>query len=489
MNVVILASTLVLGQAPANLDFSKGNLAGWEGSGFAWTAATAARPAGASSADTAASRTGMIRLAFRIPAGARQIVFQAVSEVGGDNEPDGRLRVVLAGVDQVPVATSMKTSSGVWSPTSRIHIGWLGQPRTYAWEVAPFAGKLMQIVLIDQDDRPGYSLWAGGFRIIGSDPATTGDLLDADFGPRMLSLQEKHRLTPMARFDSKHFTAISNAGDAFTAERLRNCEVFHDLFLKHFKEKGFSVVPPPNRMMIAIFDSHEGFDAYFGERMPSGIAGVYDPKTNRLVLYDYATNRGLEAAKRAALKHGSAIFDPLARDRYVETIERLVGDESKEENLSTTMHECAHQISFNCGLLKRMGDVPASIAEGLATYCEATDQGDWTTLGSTNPMRVATLRRAGGNYILLTELIRDDRWRGTRNVYLGYAQSWSLFHFLMHREPAGLKKYFQTIAPRRAPESRLADFQEAFGSLSVLETRYQAYMDQLIASTAPPQIR
>ena len=58
----------------------------------------------------------------------------------------------------------------------------------------------------------------------------------------------------MARYESKRFTAISNAPEAFTIDRLRNCELFYDLFLDHFRAKGFKVYPPTERLMVAIFD-------------------------------------------------------------------------------------------------------------------------------------------------------------------------------------------------------------------------------------------
>ncbi|MEI7683739.1 MAG: DUF1570 domain-containing protein [Planctomycetota bacterium] len=498
MHAALTVAMCLLAQtnAPANFDFAKGTLAGWDGQGFAIAQAADGRPIGVWSADdVAVNRKGMIRIAFRVPMDARQITFQSYADVKGDNEPDQNLNVILAGPDNVPAPRQVKASNGTWSASPRILLPWLGKPRTYAWDVTLHQGKLLQIVLIDQDERPGHFLWAGDFKLIsagkanGLANATGGDLLDADFGPFMLGLKEKNRLAAMNRYDSKRFTAISNASDKFTTERLQNCEVFYDLFLKHFKSKGFTVFAPPQRMMIAIFDTHEGFDAYFGERMPSGVAGVYHTATNRLVLYDYAENRGLIAYKESSLKKGDSIVNPLAKDRYAETVERKLNDLSKDANLSTTMHECAHQISFNCGLLHRNRDVPASIAEGLATYCESTDEGDWTMLGAENPMRIGTLRQARGKYIPLSELLRSEQWRQTQHVLWGYGQSWALFHYLMHRQPAELQKYFKLIEARRTPESRLADFQEAFGDLRQFETRYQAYMNEMVARTAPTKAR
>ena len=52
-----------------------------------------------------------------------------------------------------------------------------------------------------------------------------------------------------------------------------------------------------------------------------------------------------------------------------------------DANVATIMHEAAHQMSFNTGMLNREGDQPLWLAEGLATYCEATELGHWKGIG------------------------------------------------------------------------------------------------------------
>ena len=490
-----LIAGLLLGQAPnGNLDFGQGSLAGWEGNGFVHRPAEGAFPAGASSDDKATgATTGTIRRVVTIPANARLLTCVACADGPGDFFPDHRLAValVLAG-ETTPLPRMMKSNSGEWIASPRIESPWLGKPRTYGWNVAAHGEKRAQIVLIDQDDRPGNHLFAGGFQFsLGTavaasspapQPAKVVRPIEPDFAALMLALQTTHKLAPMSKFDSKRFTAISNAPSEFAKDRVRNCEVFYDLFLKHFQQKGFSVVAPKDRMMIAVFDSHAGFDAYFGQKMPAGIAGMYDTPSNRLVLYDLADNRALVADRDAAMKKLAAAPD---KNRKIETLERKIDDWTKGVNLSTTMHEAAHLISFNCGLLNRRADVPAWLAEGLATYCESTDQGDWTSLGSPNPMRINDLHRARGQFLSIAELIRDDRWLQTHRVLLGYAQSWALFHMLMNDRPKELRRYLTTIYDHRTPESRLADFQHVFGDTAAVQIRYAAYLRDVMAKQPP----
>jgi len=85
------------------------------------------------------------------------------------------------------------------------------QPREYQWDLSAYRGKTVRIVLKDDDVRPGCHLFCGGFHIL-SASAMEGQ----DFGRFMVNLAAKHDLSPMARFDTKHFTALSNAGDDYS---------------------------------------------------------------------------------------------------------------------------------------------------------------------------------------------------------------------------------------------------------------------------------
>jgi hypothetical protein len=334
-------------------------------------------------------------------------------------------------------------------------------------------------VLIDHDARPGHHVYAAGFRLEGMQRFE-----DGDFAAFMIALQKKHNLPPLARYDSKRFTALSTAPEAFAVARLRNCEIFYNQFLDHFRDKGFQVHQPRQRLMLALFEGPAGFEAYLGRTMPASIAGIYHTPTNRLVLYDLGENRAFLAGKDKALGKATLFKNSLEKTRYLETIQRQAGDYARDANLSTTMHEAAHLMAFNCGLLERHGDNPAWLVEGMACYCEATEQGDWVALGAINPMRIRELVRARGKYLPLAELIADDEALQHHSVLLGYAQSWALFHLLMHEEPARLRAYVVSVRSGRAPEDRLRAFRESFGDLPALQARHFSAMNELVKSHA-----
>src|SRR5262249_59691296 len=74
----------------------------------------------------------------------------------------------------------------------------------------------------------------------------------------------------------------------------------------------------------------------------------------------------------------------------------------------------------------------------------------------------------------------------SKQILLGYAQSWALFRMLMDEEPHHMRTYLKFIYPQRVNERRLADFQQAFGSdLSRLEQRYAAYIKDMVQQYAP----
>ena len=180
------------------------------------------------------------------------------------------------------------------------------------------------------------------------------------------------------------------------------------------------------------------------------------------------------------------------RQRYIGAFSRGAREFRDDANIGTVMHEVAHQLSFNSGLLDRKGDVPLWLAEGLACYCESTTNSAWQGVGEPNPMRVETLAvqvRHKGQLLPLKRLIQSDDWLWRNatagQAVLGYAQSWALFRLLMEERPAQLRRYFDLIRTRRTPDGRLDDFVTAFGGFSKIDARYHEYIHEIVEREAP----
>jgi hypothetical protein len=484
--------TLLLAALPhqeplLNLDFSQGRLAHWEGQGFQVTTGTGSGPSltcGVCSSDNGKTgRAGLLHRTFVVPAGAGVILFRAAALRPVDCEPGPALDVVLEAAERRIIPKQLRTATGLrrvpqlLPPTNK-------RLQEYVWRVADFVGQRVRIALIDDDARPGCHLICSGFRILSSD-----ELNGQEFTAHMLRLEREKELAPMTRADSKHFMAISNTADEYTEQRLYNCETIFACFCDHFARKRFVVRPPASKMMVAVFDSQAGFEAYLGQRLSTAITGVYHRPSNRLVVYDYAQNRSFLAGKRQSADIARQMHTTLERQRVVGAFSQQARDRRNDTNISTIMHEVAHQLSFNTGLLNREGDVACWLAEGLACYCEATAGGAWQGIGEANPQRARGLSgpaRGQGAFIPLRTLLASDDWlhraTGVNQVVLGYAQSWALFRLLMEERPQALRRYLAAIASRRTPEHRLEDFVQAFGNdLAGLEKRYHLYMKDLVA--------
>jgi hypothetical protein len=493
--LVLLLATAAPANAGAlpNLDFGTGRLTHWEGRGFYIAPVGDSGPTlacGVCSGDgSRPGRTGLLYRTITLPANAGVIRFQAAAVRARGLAPGAALDVVLQASGRETIPKLVRDGAG-YRPVSQLLPPQGRRPREYLWNVAAHAGRRVRIAIVDDDDRPGCHVVCGGFRVV---PSTAEDPATREFVAHMARLQRTHRLAPLARYDSRHFVALSNAPAGFTEYRLSNCEAIHSLFFEHFRRRGFAVREPAGKLMVAIFASQAGFEAYLGRPMSSAVTGVYHTPSNRLLVYDYGNNRAFKAvAKRSEDLAKSTPASGMERHRLLVELSRRVRDRRDDTNISTIMHEVAHQLSFNGGMLNRQGDAPAWLAEGLACYCESTVNGAWQGLGEPNPNRVAVLarvRQGGGRFLPLRSLVSDDGWlrkaTSTQQVVLGYSQSWALFSFLMREHPDRLRRYLALIYPRRTAEHRLTDFAQAFGAdLARLDRRYQAYLREVVRQQA-----
>jgi hypothetical protein len=483
--LLLCASLPAQPSATDNLDFHSGTLAGWEGEGFYVAPANGngpSRACGVCSSDGGnPTRAAYLHRTFVVPPGAGVLTCTAYAVRDQDLAPAGDLDVFLLASGQRVLPKQVRTASG-WKEAARILNRQDRKAREYVWHLEPYVGQTLRIALLDEDKRPGCHLFCSGFRIL---PASQLEV--REFARYMVQLTEAHQLLPMARYDSKHFVALSNADDAFSEARLQNCELIHGLFFEHFRARGFPVKEPSGKMMVAIFDSPAGFEAYAGRALPGGVVGMYHTPTNRLLMYDFGQNANFVAQKQKAETAGRSIGTDLDRQRYITTVSRVGQEIRSGANIGTIMHEAAHLLSFNGNLLNRQGDVPMWLAEGLACYCEPTENGVWLGIGEPNPdrLKVLAVSLAPDKHIPLRDLVSGDAWLranlGGPGILVGYAESWALFSLLMEERPQALRSYLSLIYSRKTPDYRLTDFGECFGpDLGRVEARLDEYMKQLV---------
>jgi hypothetical protein len=471
--------------APAadNLDFHTGTLDGWEGDGFVLAPTGRHGPtldcAVCSSDRGPEGRKAMIHRTVTVPPGAGVLRFTAHAVRGPKCAANDNLDVILLASGRRVIPKQVRKGAE-WQPVAGVLPAENGRGYEYVWDVRNFAGQSLRLALIDEDNRRDCFLVCGGFRFVSAD-----EFDGREFGRFMHHLTAEHKLSPSARFESKHFIAYSNAEDEFAVMRLNNCELIYDLFFEHFRKKGFKIHEPGSKLMVAVFDTQAGMDAYVGVHLPSAVFGLYHPKSNRLVVYDYGRNHDFEDAKKQARAAARRIGSDLDRRRFIDTVNRRAAEFRTEANIGTVMHEVAHQVAFNCGIHNRDGDTPFWLAEGLATYCEATENGAWQGIGETNPERIGPLigpTHGRGGFIKLRDLIERDDWlKDIKTALMAYSQSWALFKMLMEERPAQLRKFIELNYARKTADHRPADFAAAFGiEVERLELRYQEYMREQV---------
>lgn len=487
MRPVFLMIGLAIGGEPGqqpDLVFRTPSLAGWEGHGFSLSADRHGKdsPGNLVTSREKAGETALLHCAFTVPANIYEIHFSAAVRGEPAGEKAGSRDIILFSAGKRIVARQVKKDSS-WKPSDQILPARRSELLEYKWEVASLAGKTVRIALID--DEPGDSAYleSTGFHFVASRSAR-----DLVFEQQTLEAVRAKGIGGMRRMATRHFVAMSNAPEYFTEMRLGNCELLYTMFFDHFQRKGFALVAPQEKLQALVFDSQAAFDKFLGGRSSPLATGIYQLGSNRLVMYDFGTNAGFVASRQVARDRGRKIGQQPERLQYLEGLERQASTMQRGNNISTVMHETAHQLSFNCGLLSRSADTPIWLAEGLACYCEATSDGSWSGIGEPNPERLAPLARAFRESRPLTGLSRiigSDLWlKGASDEYsllLAYGQSWGLFRWLMEEKTPAMRRYLARLATRRTSEHRLEDFQECFGSnLDALQKSYESFLRGLV---------
>ena len=186
-----------------------------------------------------------------------------------------------------------------------------------------------------------------------------------------------------------------------------------------------------------------------------GVQGYYDPRSNRLTLYDMGGN----------------------------------GDSANwHRNAAVLIHEATHQMAFNTGIHSRYVPPPAWLAEGLATLFEAPgvcDSHNHTQMADrVNRDRLRAFQRFVAPRhrpeVLASVVASDDLFHV--NPQAAYAEAWALTFCLIETEPRKYSQYLKRTASRPpfrkyTAAERTADFTAVFGGdWRMLEARFLRFM-------------
>jgi hypothetical protein len=264
------------------------------------------------------------------------------------------------------------------------------------------------------------------------------------------------------RFDittTRHYLVVHPHG-----ERDQWADRFEDLykrFERYFRVRGFKLKEPDYPLVAIVFRDQAEYQRHAaagGTPMHANTLGHYDPKSNRVFLFDIT---------------GGA------------------GGANWAENADTIIHEAVHQAAFNMGIHQRFTASPRWVVEGLATMFEPrgvwdaqydNSQSDRVNRGRLQEFRnyVATRRRPNA----LAELISSDNVFRT-DISAAYAESWALSFYLCETQPRLYAAYLQKTAERSlfadyTAAERMADFQDIFGSeMKMFDKKFLRFMDEV----------
>ena len=240
---------------------------------------------------------------------------------------------------------------------------------------------------------------------------------------------------------------------------------FEELYrsmVQFFRARGLPMSRPKFPLVGVVFHSQQQYMNYCQrvlKQNASSSYGMYTPLSNRIYLFDATRGTGKKS-------------------------------QHWEENLSTVLHEAAHQTAFNTGIHIRGATTPAWLAEGLGCLFEAPGIHSSSKYrqpdDKLNPGRLYDYRRlaARGTADHLKGIVSSDReFRSDQSR--GYAVAWALTHYLSEKQPREYIRYIKSVARREvyedySPSQRIKDFTRNFGrDFDMLAARLNRFVDSM----------
>jgi hypothetical protein len=289
----------------------------------------------------------------------------------------------------------------------------------------------------------GLAILSCGAQRPGPTKAAPAD--EAEQIARLQARAKKTGLGTLRTSRTKHFLCLGDAPDGYREEALTICEALGAAFVSHLSDRGFKTEIPTNRMLVVALKDSKSYEAYLGGPAGEAVGGHYSLDSNRLVIFDFRPREG---------------------EPEVPEAERI--------NTFTLVHETAHLLSFNTGLLNTDHEPPKCITEGLATYFEMWRPRARAGVGAVNTPRLKAIRDAAVPRIETGRLFSEDALFDEDETFqLAYGQAWVLLHYLIQSQSwrSKLATYFQALAkiPPQAGADRIKTAEEHLGPMDKLD--------------------
>jgi hypothetical protein len=250
-------------------------------------------------------------------------------------------------------------------------------------------------------------------------------------------------------------------------------------FTNYWSHKGFELTEPEFPLVAVIFADKQAYLKFSRADLGTAgesIVGYFHLATNRMTMYDL-TGAASAGRQSVMVSNAAQINQILAQPEALQTV-------------STIIHEATHQIAFNCGLHTRLSDCPVWFSEGIAVFFETPDlrsANGRNGIGAVNQPRLDLFQK----YLtyrpsdsLITLLATDKRLHDAKQSLTAYAEAWALTYFLIKKHPKEYVAYLQMLSKKKplmrdTPETRLNEFQQAFGDINKLDTEFFRFMSRV----------
>jgi hypothetical protein len=287
-------------------------------------------------------------------------------------------------------------------------------------------------------------------------------------------------------------------------------ELAYAAFMSAMDFEKLHPMPPRSRFVMVLFAKRADFQAYAKLADSNELAwmsGYYSHRTNFVAFFDDSGGAG-NAQLEASLASGSAkvrtlnemisdagrrgqtgLVNTLTAERnsvelQMDRLRQNFAAQAGAHNAEKTMHETAHQVSFNTGIQLRLVDYPMWLSEGIA--CQFETAGRMGKLGPEviSGERTGVLRAAikAKGTIPLEKLIAENPPKDAdeKTINLWYAESWALVNFLYVEKRAGFEELLSAykgvgIMHAISAERRKKLFVDAVGEeIGAVETKVWA---------------
>lgn len=308
-------------------------------------------------------------------------------------------------------------------------------------------------------------------------------------------------LPPGMKFKtSAHYIIAYDTPDGKAQERLDLLERVYETFLMFFGFKGRLLEPPPQRLMVALFNDHKQYLDFSVRLDPElkSAAGYWSPESNVAVFFAQGTypvfkklkeaSDEMEKAKKEAERVGNLNRGDLVR--LADTLKLLTLVAIENEDLEVVTHEATHQIAGNSGLFPRRIRIPKFAQEGLAAFFESPNDATWAGVGAINKTRIEWYRalekdrvHSDIDFVVSDQIYSRAASHGA--ILHAYGQAWAITHFLMDKHFSELQDFWRNLA--RLPADMVVSeddlvrcFDAAFGKERTrLDLEWRRHMDSL----------